>query len=332
VTAFWIAAVLILLIGIALYCATVYMYRFAMIRSPERPPDPWTLQPDAVPPPEKEPGPDELKMYLWERKQALRAVYAARGRVYEITSSDGLRLCARFIPPEGEMRGIYLMVHGYRSTGFGDFCGAAQDMLRDRFGCFIIDQRAHGASEGDTITFGVRERYDVLQWAQLLLREFPDMPVILDGISMGAATVMGAAALELPPNVRAIIADCGYTSMRGIFDKVIRQWFHLPPFPMVHLAELYCRAKNGFGFSDLDSAACLAEAKVPVLLAHGTADGFVPYTMAEEIYAAVRDRIDIEFVSAEGAEHGFSYLIDYDGYYAAICRLYAKIFTEENAS
>ena len=144
------------------------------------------------------------------------------------------------------------------------------------------------------------------------------MPVILDGISMGAATVMAAAALDLPENVRGIIADCGYTSMRGIFEKVIRQWFHLPPFPLVDLADRYCRLLNGFGFRDVSSAECLRKAKVPVLLAHGEADDFVPYSMAVEIYEAVRDFVDIEFISVRDAGHGLSYPVAKEPYLAAM--------------
>ena len=88
----------------------------------------------------------------------------------------------------------------------------------------------------------------------------------MDGLSMGASVVMAAAELDLPDNVRGIIADCGYTSMRGIFDKIIREWFHLPPFPLVPLTDLYCRVRHGFGFSDVNSAETLAHATVPVLL------------------------------------------------------------------
>ena len=324
-TVFRIVLGVLLLLSAALYFVIRYFYRFAMVRRPDSHTDWWTADPDTLPGPEKQYGPPHLREHIYSRKRWLIAEYARCGRQYSITSEDGLRLIAHYIPSAVQMRGVFLMVHGYRSCGFNDFCGAVYNMTRDGFGCLVLDQRAHGMSEGDTICFGVKERWDVRDWARLLEREFPGMPVILDGVSMGAATVMAAAAAELPPNVRGIVADCGYTSMREIFNKVIRQWFHLPPFPLVPLADAYCRIKNGFGFDEVNSAVCLAEARVPVLLAHGRADDFVPHSMAVQIYEAVKDKIDIEFVSVEGAEHGLSYLIDYDAYYAALCRLYAKI-------
>ena len=305
-----------------LYGVTRYFYRYAMERRPESHTDWWTVDPSSIPGPEKQYGPEHLREYIYEKKLWLRREYEARGREYSILSEDGLRLYGHYIPPAGEMRGVFLQVHGYRSNGFNDFCGAVGHMTRDGFGCLVVDQRCHGRSEGDTICFGVRERYDILLWCRFLEKEFPGMPVILDGVSMGAATVMGAASLELPENVRGIIADCGYTSMEDIFRKVLATSFRLPAFPLLPLAELYCRLKNGFGFSDLRSEESLAHAKVPVLLAHGEADDFVPYAMAVKIYETVRDKIDIEFVSVRDAGHGLSYLINYDQYYAALCRLY----------
>lgn len=329
-TALWITLALLAVLCAILVGAVLWMYRFAMVRTKKPETIYWNVTLGELPPPEKLRVPESLQEDLWKKRRWLLDTYKRTGQFYTISSTDGLTLAAHYIPPAKEPRGIFLMVHGYRSSGFHDFGGAVHDMTRDGFGCLVIDQRAHGESGGDTITFGVRERLDVREWARFLEKTFPGVPVILDGVSMGAATVMAAAALDLPKNVRGIIADCGYTSMEQIFQKIIRQWFHLPPFPLVPLTSLYCRLKNGFGFADVNSANALACAKIPVLLAHGEADTFVPHEMAEQIYAAVRDTVDIEFVSVPGADHGLSYLLDYEHYYAALCRLYKKILPQED--
>lgn len=72
----------------------------------------------------------------------------------------------------------------------------------------------------------------------------------LDGISMGAATVLMASELDLPASVRGIIADCGYTSPRDILRKVIRQ-LHLPVGPVYFLLRLSARL---FGHFDPEAA------------------------------------------------------------------------------
>ena len=327
--ALYILLALAAVIAPVLWCAVRYLYRFAMDRRPEDDADRWSMEHEDLPPREKLYGPEQFHDYMWRMQHWLLDAYKDRGRFYETVSHDNLRLTAHYIPPEGEMRGIFLMVHGFRSCGFHDFSGAVHDISKLGFGCMVIDQRAHCLSGGDTVCFGAMERYDVIRWAELIEREFPGAPVILDGISMGGATVMAAAGLDLPANVRGIIADCGYTSMRAIFNEVIRTKFHLPSFPLVDLASLYCRHRNGFDFDTIQSAETLARAKVPVLLAHGMKDDLVPYSMAEEIYAAVKDKIDVELVTSPEAGHGLTYLHDYEAYTAAMSRLYDKALTHK---
>ena len=324
----WILLGVVSLIVLILLGGSVYMYRIGLSRRPF----PWHREHRnlwAEPP--KNPrivngvpfNPNGWGEIIGMGDRWMYDTYKSKGRRYTMTSFDGLNLVADYIPPEGDApRAIDLLVHGYRSGPIGDFCISTKDMHEMNLGCFLIHHRAHWDSDGKVITFGVRERYDVRDWARLIEREFPGVPVIMDGISMGGATVMAAAALDLPVNVRGIIADCGYTTMRGMFNKVIREWFHLPPFPLVHITDLYCRIRHGFGFSDVNSAETLAHATVPVLLAHGQKDSFVPHSMAVEIYEAVKDKIDITFFSVPEAEHGLSYLQDNAGYR----RLFAEFF------
>lgn len=329
----WILGAVFLVAAAAVLLITVYLYRFGLVRRPfkKSPPDRdvWAQPPE----PRKNRDGTPFDPYGWgeDIRQAERQLFemAQTAPRYTVRSHDGLTLSARYFPPEGETRGIVLQVHGYRSSPLGDFSCAVRDMRKLGMGCFLIEHRAHLTSEGDVITFGVMERHDVLAWAKLIEREFPGMPVILDGISMGAATVMMAAGLPLPDNVRGIIADCGFTSMEDMFKKIIGEWFHLPAWPFIPLASLYCRLKNGFGFGDVTSQDGLLKAKVPVLMAHGTDDTFVPYEMSRRIYDAVKDTVDVTLLTAEGAEHGFSYLCAYEEYHAAIVSFFNKCLQTE---
>ena len=73
-------------------------------------------------------------------------------------------------------------------------------------------------------TFGVRERMDVISWATYMGQKLgPDAPLILGGLSMGATTVLMASCFDFPANVRAIIADCGFTSPYEIAKSVLRR-------------------------------------------------------------------------------------------------------------
>lgn len=177
----WILLLLFALLLIGVLAATVYLYRFGLKRRPfpKSPPDRdiWAEPPG----PRKNRDGTPFDPYGWgeDIRRAETALYemAQKFPRYTVRSRDGLTLAGRYFPPEGDTRGIVLMVHGYRSNPMGDFSCAVRDMRAMGMGCFLIEQRAHLTSEGDTITFGAMERYDILAWTQFLAREFPGRPV-----------------------------------------------------------------------------------------------------------------------------------------------------------
>ncbi|MBO4354172.1 MAG: alpha/beta hydrolase [Clostridia bacterium] len=224
-----------------------------------------------------------------------------------ITSFDGLKLHGRLICPPDPKASI-LMCHGYRSSGYNDFPDYAEFIYNKGYRLLIIDQRATQKSEGKFIGMGVLERYDCLKWAELLASRFPGEPLFLEGVSMGAATVLMATGLDLPKEVRGVIADCGFTSPREIFGTVFKARFHLPkePFMTVMTALIKIFAKYDCNYSAEDA---LKDNKLPVLFIHGEADDFVPHYMSEKNVAAAKNCYT-KFISVPGAAHAQSYLID----------------------
>lgn len=251
----------------------------------------------------------------WLRKQNAQDV--------SITSHDGLRLWGKWIPAENP-KGTVIMAHGYRSTMLID-CHLGFELFH-RLGWNILApvQRSHGRSQGKYITFGVKESRDMEGWiAYLNTRE--RLPVVLFGISMGASTMLYLADRELPKNVKAIIADCGFTSPAAIIGAVYRKVVHLPPGPVLWAASLWARIFGGFGLWERDSRKSLKHSRLPVLLVHGTADTFVPCQMTREAYDACADPKELLLV--EGAEHGLSFVADGLRYTAAVIE-FLKKYTE----
>ena len=139
-------------------------------------------------------------------------------------SYDGKLLHATFLPKE-HAKGTILLFHGYKSCWQIDF-GLVLPYYYDTLGysLLLVDQRAHGQSQGKYLTFGVRERMDVISWATYMGQKLgQDAPLILGGLSMGATTVLMASCFDFPANVRAIIADCGFTSPYEIAKSVLRR-------------------------------------------------------------------------------------------------------------
>ncbi|HPE16041.1 MAG TPA: alpha/beta hydrolase [Oscillospiraceae bacterium] len=239
-----------------------------------------------------------------------------------ILSRDGLRLRAWFLPC-ANARGALLLLHGYRGDGVRDMAGAARFYRRLGYHVLLPDHRAHGRSEGRYITFGVRERYDCLDWtAWLDARLGGGAPLYLDGVSMGAASALMASALPLPETVRGIIADCGFTTPRAIFARVARHTLHMPPWLLLPPVEFLTRRLAGFGLDDASAPAALAENDRPVLFVHGEADDFIPFSMSEENYAACRGEKTLLLVP--GAGHGVSWFVDRPGCEAALRAFFAR--------
>lgn len=243
----------------------------------------------------------------WLRDNGAQSVY--------ITSDDGLRLHAHWVPAE-QPKGTMLLAHGYRSTKLVDF-GVAFAYYHERnFNVLAIDQRSHGMSQGRYITFGVKESQDVRKWIEFHNLHFGDAPLYLSGLSMGASTVLFLADQLLPPNVKGIIADCGFTGPKEIISKVFKDVTHLPAVPTIYAVDLFARIFAKFSLFEKDTRKALANSKHPVLLIHGKKDNFVPCKMTEENYEACNGTKNLLLV--DNAGHGVSFLVDHVRYSQAV--------------
>ena len=257
----------------------------------------------------------DTEQYAPFHEKMTEMVKAALAIPYEnvwITSSDGLRLhgkCYTSTPAAP----VQIMFHGYKSGAERDFCGGLQVAVQGGFNVLLVDQRAHGKSEGKCLTFGIKERYDCLAWIDYAIERFgKDTKIFLYGMSMGAATVLMASGLELPDNVAGIVADCGYTSPEAIIKKVLREQ-HCPIFPVYYLTRLGGMLFGGFDLESASAVDALTRCKTPVLFIHGGDDRFVPSEMGRENYdhcAAGNKKLLI----VPGAGHGISYMIDRKAY------------------
>ena len=101
------------------------------------------------------------------REQNIAQITELRERPFEehhITSFDGLDLFGRWYFQSDDAPTALLM-HGWHGTAIRDFCGGANELLDMGFNVLLPDQRGHMHSEGDSISFGICERYDCRDWA-----------------------------------------------------------------------------------------------------------------------------------------------------------------------
>lgn len=256
---------------------------------------------------------EKARPWFNEIREGREYIASCKKEIFTLTSFDGLELKARFLPTDNA-RAIVILVHGFRSNPVHDFSCVVRTFHELGFSCLLPDQRATGESEGKYICYGRKEKYDIRDWAKLLQEKYPSVPVILDGVSMGAATVLMASGLELSDNVKGIIADCGYTSAVEMFEKYLKVDFKMPKFPYFYTAALVSKFFLGFSFKGETTQEALEKNKLPVFFAHGTADSLVPYEMTQRNYETALKYCDTQLFSVEGAEHGLSFLVDKSGY------------------
>lgn len=238
-----------------------------------------------------------------------------------ITSFDGLTLRGKYFE-YAPGAPIELMVHGYRGNAERDMCGGIIRSFSIGHSALLVDQRASGYSDGHVISFGVNESRDCRAWIDFMIEHFgPDVKISLAGISMGAATVMIVAGQELPGNVFAVLADCGYTSAKEIICKVMKQ-IHLPPKVFYPFVRLGARLFGHFDLEEVSPIESMKKCRIPIIFYHGTADNFVPHEMSIACHeACVAPK---KLVLTPDAGHGLCYLRDRDVYVRDLMAFYEE--------
>lgn len=226
--------------------------------------------------------------------------------IIQIESADGLALRGYFLPSEAPSDKLAVLAHGFslnaKTTG-----KLASYFHSQGFHVFAADARAHGESEGRYRGMGWLDRKDYLKWLDVLIDKLgTETEIVLQGTSMGGATVTSLSGEVLPGNVKAIIEDCGYTSVRDIFRYQIKRQMPLfPVFPTVDLSSRECKLRAGYSYAEASALEQVKRSKTPILFVHGENDTFVPVEMAYRLYDAARCEKELWVVP--GAGHAGAY-------------------------
>lgn len=266
--------------------------------------------------------PGFLRAYEWyktkEKKnaffeEAYRWILQERPEELVVLSEDGLRLSGDLYRHPCA-RGTALLLPGW--TDVKEYLLAETKLLYDcGMNVLVVDERAHGASEGEYATFGAKEALDAWQWIGLM-RKMGFEKLMVMGRSMGAATAMLTASTDTDQVLRCAIEDSGFTSMRDEMSYFVRsraRW--VPPFLYPLLTRVAIPViKKRAGFSMLDAAPIdrLPQCRVPMLFIHGEEDTFVPFDMMADLVAA-HPGPKAAF-SVPGAAHVGSLLMDTERY------------------
>lgn len=222
-----------------------------------------------------------------------------------IVNDDGLRLHAYYASKDSA-QGTAVLSHGYQDNALTMMMLGR--IYRDslNFNIMVPDHESHGRSEGDAIRMGWKDRINLERWITVADSMWAGRPVLLHGISMGAATVMMCSGDELPPAVCGIIEDCGYTSVWDEFAGEIGNRFGLPVHPLMDIASIMCDVRYGWNFREASALEQVRRSSLPMLFIHGSADTFVPTDMVYPLYEAKMVGYKRLWI-APGSAHAMSY-------------------------
>lgn len=221
-----------------------------------------------------------------------------------IESYDKLQLHSYVVTQNSNKWAI--VVHGYGGSGklMSDKSKYFYDM---GYNVLIPDLRGHGKSEGDYIGMGWKDRLDIISWINFIIKENPNAEIVLHGTSMGAATVLMTSGENLPSNVKAIVADCAYTSAWDEFSYQLETYLKVPSYYILNVTNMVTKLKAGYSLKEASALESVKKATVPILFIHGDKDKFVPYSMMDKLYDATNS--PKEKLTIEGGEHANSDLV-----------------------
>ena len=157
----------------------------------------------------------------------------------------GLEMTEIRIPgPRGTLAGWYLPArngctliccHGINDNSGQWIAPIAKLHARSGYGALLFDFAGHGQSEGNQVTYGIRERHDVTAVIDYLRqRGDVDMErVAILGFSLGAITAVMSAAEH--PDLRAVVIESGFSDLHHDIAKLFARYTGLPAFPFVRL-------------------------------------------------------------------------------------------------
>lgn len=187
-------------------------------------------------------------------------------------------------PATRPARGAVALFHGYGSSK-GRLLHEAATFRDLGWAVLLVDQPGSGGSAGSRTTIGYDEAEAVVVAAKYL-RQLPGgmrRPLVLYGISMGAAAIMRAEA-ELGVRPTANILECPYGTMRQTVINRFRA-MHVPALGLADMLVFWGGVQNGFWAYGLKPEEFARRIQTPTLLLWGQRDRRVTPAETDSIFA-----------------------------------------------
>ena len=198
-----------------------------------------------------------------------------------VTSFDNLKLYGRYYNNNSKKTVIF--VHGFKALPYNNFATQLLSFLDHGYNALVIWQRSHGKSEGKYITFGNYESNDVDLWIEKVNEKYNPESIILYGTSMGGATVLIAEGEKNHKNVKVVIDDCGFKSIKTVLSPKLKAR-HIPPRIVLPIFNFYCKIFAKYTLFKKEPIMYVSKIEKPVVFIHSEKD--------DTVY--ISDSVDLE--------------------------------------
>ncbi len=205
------------------------------------------------------------------------AQFGIEYQAIQLLTEDGVKLSAWYTPAQNQA--IILVAHGYGNARSAEMHAL---FARHGYGVLAWDARAHGESGGEASTFGYAETRDVAAALRFALRQNQIKHVRAFGLSMGAVTVIRAAAEQA--QIEAVIADSAFPTLEELTDRAI-------PYPLLRpLICFFAEQETGVAIRSVRPIDDIRRISPrPVFLIQGAEDITVPVDSAQRLYSAANE-------------------------------------------
>jgi uncharacterized protein len=237
----------------------------------------------------------------WKRTSTLTpAEYGLRADSLNVAVEKDIILRGYFLYANTpKPKGTIIMVHGIGGFKEG-FLGFAKILSDNGYNTIIYDQRAHGKSDGKYCTFGFYEKYDVSKFVDIAEAKFPNLPVGIQGSSMGGAVALQALAVE--KRLKFGIVESTFNRLEDIVMEYGEDYFKFKSRWLAQRVLSKSAEIAHYKPFDIKPVEAAAQIEQPMLLVHGDKDTKVPIAFNQENFAALKSR-EKEFYTVHGAGH-----------------------------
>jgi pimeloyl-ACP methyl ester carboxylesterase len=239
----------------------------------------------------------------------------------QFIARDGVKIAGRWIPAR-EPACTVILCHGQEGSMDG-LTPIMVPLYEANFNVLMFDFRAHGQSEGSSVSMGMYEKEDLLGAIDFLHANYQVESVGVVGFSMGAATALITAALS--DRICAIVADSSYIHLR----QTLARWGTQRGVPYAIARQIAWGVLSTTSVR-IDGRIDQAEpsrwvahiGQRPILYIYGEADPYITRAEIAELQRLSEGPTDLWLVPNVG--HRGAYLADPAGYMERVIAWFQK--------